>query len=213
MCYVRAYLRASTDEQDATRARDELKTFAAERGLEIVSTYIENESGAKLARPELFRLLADAHNGDILLVEQVDRLSRLTASDWESLKGQLAAKHIRVVALDLPTSWMMASANTDQFTLRMFAAINGMLLDMLAAVARKDYDDRRRRQAQGQAKAKAEGRFKGRKEDTKRNAGIATMLADGNPWNAIQDVTGCSRAQGLRRPPTPTGAGTGQGEG
>ena len=31
----------------------------------------------------------------------------------------------------------------------MFEAINGMLLDMLAAVARKDYDDRRRRQAHG----------------------------------------------------------------
>ena len=39
----------------------------------------------------------------------------------------------------------------------MFTAINAMLLDMLAAVARKDYEDRRRRQAQGIVKAKAEG--------------------------------------------------------
>src|ERR1700739_1998486 len=108
MCYVRAYLRASTDEQDATRARDQLKAFAAERGLEIVASYIENESGAKLARPELFRLLDDAHQGDILLVEQVDRLSRLTAADWEALKAKLAGKRIRVVAIDLPTSWVMA---------------------------------------------------------------------------------------------------------
>lgn len=30
--FVRAYLRASTDEQDACRARDQLKAFAAERG-------------------------------------------------------------------------------------------------------------------------------------------------------------------------------------
>jgi CIC family chloride channel protein len=45
-----------------------------------------------------------------------------------------------------------------QRPVRMFEAINGMLLDMLAAVARKDYVDRRHRQAQGQAKAKAEGR-------------------------------------------------------
>jgi len=72
----------------------------------------------------------------------------------------------------------------------MFEAINGMLLDMLAAVARKDYDDRRRRQAQGQAKAKAEGRYKGRPEDTDRNDGIARMLAGGQSWS----VTGCSRA-------------------
>jgi DNA invertase Pin-like site-specific DNA recombinase len=194
MCYVRAYLRASTDEQDATRAKDQLKAFAAERGLEIVATYVENESGAKLARPELFRLLADAHNGDILLVEQVDRLSRLTAADWETLKAELTAKHIRVVALDLPTSWMMATANRDEFTGRMFEAINSMLLDMLAAVARKDYDDRRRRQAQGQAKAKVEGRYKGRPEDTERNAAICRMLDAKQSWGSIQAATGCSRA-------------------
>jgi len=194
MCYVRAYLRASTEEQDAGRARGQLRVFAAERGLEVVAWYVENESGAKLARPELFRLLADAHTGDILLVAQLDRLSRLTAADWESLKAQLAAKHIRVVALDLPTSWMMATANRDEFTGRMFEAINGMLLDMLAAVARKDYDDRRRRQAQGQAKAKAAGRYKGRAEDVERNDGIGRMIAAKQSWNSIQAATGCSRA-------------------
>jgi DNA invertase Pin-like site-specific DNA recombinase len=194
MCYVRAYLRASTDEQDANRARDQLKAFAAERALAIVSWYVENDSGAKLARPELFKLLADAHEGDILLVEQVDRLSRLSAADWERLKVELTARHIRVVALDLPTSWMMAAKAGDEFTSRMFEAINAMLLDMLAAVARKDYEDRRRRQAQGQAKAKAEGRYKGRPEDTERNDGIGRMVAAGQSWNTIQAATGCSRA-------------------
>src|SRR5246127_1350751 len=99
MCYVRAYLRASTDEQDASRTREQVETFATERGLTIVAWYVENESGAKLARPELFRLLADACDGDILLVEQVDRLSRLTDGDWEKLKAEINARHIRVVAL------------------------------------------------------------------------------------------------------------------
>jgi DNA invertase Pin-like site-specific DNA recombinase len=122
----------------------------------IVGSYVENESGAKLARTELFRLIADSRPGDVLLVEQVDRLSRLTDSDWRKLRSELDAKQIRVVALDLPTSWQMASTG-DEFTRRMFAAINGMMLDMLAAVARKDYEDRRRRQAQGIVKAKAAG--------------------------------------------------------
>ena len=192
--FVRAYLRASTNEQDASRAKEQLRSFAKERGLKIAAWYVENESGAKLARPELFRLIADSEPGDILLVEQVDRLSRLTASDWERLKSELTARRIRVVALDLPTSWMMATASVDDFTGRMFEAINGMLLDMLAAVARKDYDDRRRRQAQGQAKAKAEGRYTGRPEDTERNDGIAAMLASGASWSTIQNATGCSRA-------------------
>jgi DNA invertase Pin-like site-specific DNA recombinase len=192
--FVRAYLRASTDDQDAQRARGHVDTFAHDRGLSIAAWYVENESGAKLARPELFRLLKDSKPGDVLLVEQVDRLSRLTASDWEKLKSELSSRHVRVVALDLPTSWMMASANGDEFTGRMFDAINGMLLDMLAAVARKDYEDRRRRQAQGQARAKAQGLYKGRAENLERNAGIADMLASGASWNAIQVTTGCSRA-------------------
>jgi DNA invertase Pin-like site-specific DNA recombinase len=192
--FVRAYLRASTDDQNANRARDQLKAFAAERGLSVAAWYVENESGAKLARPELFRLLNDSQAGDVLLIEQVDRLSRLTAADWEKLKAELTARRVRVVALDLPTSWTMVTGNGDDFTARMFDAINGMLLDMLAAVARKDYDDRRRRQAQGQAKAMAEGKYKGRPEDTERNAGIASLLAEGRSWSFIQDMTGCSRA-------------------
>ena len=192
--FVRAYLRASTNEQDATRAREQIKAFAADRGLSIASWYVENESGAKLARPELFRLLNDSQAGDVLLIEQVDRLSRLTAADWEKLKAELTARRVRVVALDLPTSWTMVTGNGDDFTARMFDAINGMLLDMLAAVARKDYEDRRRRQAQGQAKAKAEGRYKGRPEDAERNNGIASMLQAGQSWTTIQNATGCSRA-------------------
>jgi DNA invertase Pin-like site-specific DNA recombinase len=85
-------------------------------------------------------------------------------------------------------------ASGDEFTKRMFAAVNGMMLDVLAAVARKDYEDRRRRQAQGQAKAKAEGRYKGRVENTQRNAGIAVALRADESWSAIQGAFKCSRA-------------------
>jgi DNA invertase Pin-like site-specific DNA recombinase len=141
--------------------------LSSERGLPIVGTYVENESGAKFARPELFCLIGDSKPGDVLLIEQVDRLSRLTDADWRKLRAELEARQIRVVALDLPTSWQLA-APRDEFTSRMFAAINSMMIDMLAAVARKDYDDRRRRQSQGVAKAKVEGKYRGRPEDTGR---------------------------------------------
>jgi DNA invertase Pin-like site-specific DNA recombinase len=194
MCFIRAYLRASTDEQDAARAKHQVEAFAAERGMQIAAWYIENESGTKLARPELFRLLADSHPGDVLLVEQVDRLSRLDAADWEKLKSELTAKRVRVVALDLPTSWVMATGKVDDFTGRMFEAINGMLLDMLAAIARKDFEDRRRRQMQGQTKAKAEGKYVGRPENKRRNDRIASMLAAGTSYSAVQEAMGCSRA-------------------
>jgi hypothetical protein len=47
------------------------------------------------------------------------------------------------VSLDLPTSHQFAVVS-DEFTGRMLSAINDLMLDMLAAIARKDYEDRRR---------------------------------------------------------------------
>ena len=88
----------------------------------------------------------------------------------------------------------MAKVNGDEFTTRMFDALNAMMLDMLAAVARKDYEDRRHRQAQGQAKAKAEGRYKSYPENVARNVAMAGMLQSGMSWSQIQDAAGCSRA-------------------
>lgn len=190
--FIRAYLRASTAQQDASRARAALDSFAAERGLRIAARYLENESGAKLQRPELFRLLADCEPGDVLLVEQVDRLSRLTSSDWLKLRNEIDGKQVRIVALDLPTSWNMAEP-ADGFTGRMFAAVNNMMLDVLAAVARKDYEDRRRRQSEGTARAAAAGLYKGRPENRQRNSAIATILRKGRTWREILDATGCSR--------------------
>ena len=86
-------------------------------------------------------------------------------------------------------------ANTaNEMTARMMAVLNGMMLDMLAAIARKDYTDRHRRQQQGIEKAKAQGGYKGRKENTERNAAIVSMLARGDRWNTIIAATGCSRS-------------------
>jgi DNA invertase Pin-like site-specific DNA recombinase len=192
--FIRAYLRASTDQQDATRAQQDLEKFVSDRGLSIAATYVENESGASLKRPELFRLLKDCQPGDVLLVEQVDRLSRLNGADWEKLKHEIAARKVRIVALDLPSSHAMVTNNQDEFTGRMLEAVNAMLLDMLAAVARKDYQDRKRRTAQGIARAKAAGKFKGRPENKERNARIKKQLVNGLTWTEIQNLVGCSRA-------------------
>ena len=199
MTFVRGYLRASTEDQNAERARGDLERFATERGLRVASWYVENESGARLDRPELFRLIADASRGDILLVEQVDRLSRLNAEDWEALKLKLAQKRIRVAALDLPTSWLaLGSTSADDATQGLLDAVNRMLLDMLAVVARKDYTDRRRRQAQGIAQAKAAGAYKGRQIDQERHALIAELLDKGLSWSKVCEATGASRSTLLR---------------
>ncbi|MEA22800.1 resolvase [Salmonella enterica] len=187
---TRIYCRASTKEQDASRALADLVKFAADNKLTIAKKYIENESGSKLDRPKLFELLEDSEPGEILLVEQVDRLSRLNAEDWAKLRALIASKGVSIVALDLPTSHGIASSS-DPFTGRMLEAVNGMLLDMLAAIARKDYEDRRRRQSQGIEKAKSEGKYKGRPADEEKRAKIRSLMAQGIGYNEIKRVMGC----------------------
>ncbi len=59
----------------------------------------------------------------------------------------------------------------------MLTAINDLMLDMLAAVARKDYQDRRRRQKEGIVKAKTSGLYKGRRENTELHKKIEMLVA------------------------------------
>jgi len=189
---IYAYLRASTKEQNAKRAEYLLKTFANDNKQEVSGWFIEHESGATLKRPELFRLLDIAQKGDILLVEQVDRISRLTNQDWETLKARIKDKGIIIVALDLPTSHQFMKQNNDDFTMRMIEAINNMMLDMLAAIARKDYEDRRKRQAQGIEKAKEQGKYKGRPKNITLRKNIAALLRDGYSIKEITKNLKCS---------------------
>jgi DNA invertase Pin-like site-specific DNA recombinase len=77
----------------------------------------------------------------------------------------------------IPEALCFYAAPGDEFTARMFAALNAMMLGVLAAVARTDYEDRRRRQAQGIVRAKAVDAYRGRREDVARNTGIRRHAA------------------------------------
>lgn len=152
------YLRASTKDQDAHRAEIAMETFATDKGMTIVDTYAENISGTKLDRPELMRLLGAAQPGEILLCESVDRLSRLSQTDWETLKATIKAKGLRLVVADLPTSWQMA---TDGIAGEVLRVINDMLIELMSTMARLDQAKRVERINQGiQNKKLAEPEWK-----------------------------------------------------
>lgn len=140
------YLRASTKDQDANRAKASLEEFAADKGLSIAGTYSENISGTKLDRPELMRLLDASRPGEILLCESVDRLSRLSQADWETLKATIKAKGLRLVVADLPTSWQMAQDGIAGEVLRV---INDMLIELMQTMARLDQAKRVERITEG----------------------------------------------------------------
>ncbi|MYL24370.1 serine recombinase [Halomonas alkaliantarctica] len=191
--FIRGYLRASTDDQNAERAREALSRFVEEHGSRVASWYTENVSGTKTDRSELMRLLYDSGPGDVLLIEQVDRLTRLTRDDWETLKTAIQKAGVRVVSLDLPTSHAaMRVTSGDDFTARMLDAVNAMLLDMLAAIARKDYEDRRRRQVQGVEQAKARGVYRGRPADEALHGKVKELRAKGFSIRKTAELAGCA---------------------
>lgn len=146
------YLRASTKDQDAHRAKVTLESFAAEKGLNIAGVYAENISGTKLNRPELLSLLDTAESGDVLLVESVDRLSRLSQADWDTLRATIKAKGLRLVIADLPTSHMLVKDTG--ITGQIMDVINDMLIELMATMARLDQDKRVERINQGLANKK-----------------------------------------------------------
>ena len=91
---VAIYARVSTSDQNPQLQLDELREYAAARGLEVVQTYLDHGiSGAKDRRPALDRLMRGAHRRrfDAVLVWKLDRLARsvrhLTtlASEFEAL--------------------------------------------------------------------------------------------------------------------------------
>ncbi|WAH62189.1 recombinase family protein (plasmid) [Pseudomonas silvicola] len=146
------YLRASTKDQDADRARKQLIEFCEGKSLVIVGIYSENVSGTRLERPELMRLLSQADPGDVLVVESVDRLSRLSLDDWGKLKAIMADKQLRLMVEDLPTSHMQADSS---ITGQIMGVINSMLIDLMSTMARLDQEKRVERIRQGLANKRA----------------------------------------------------------
>ncbi|EPP0271348.1 recombinase family protein [Salmonella enterica subsp. enterica] len=192
---VLIYARASTREQDSTRAVQILREFAGERGWAIRKEYVENASGASLERPQLSLLLDEANTGDLLLVESIDRLSRLEAAQWESLKRTIQDKGLKLVVVDLPTSWNMLQGEKSSLMVDgIMAAVNNMLIDMLATMAHQDYETRRARQKQGIEKAKEAGVYVGKAKDERAREVVKSLLSAGHKPAKVMELAGVSRA-------------------
>lgn len=184
---VRIYVRASTKDQDAERALSDLIKFSLDYGNSYVE-YIENHSGTKLDRPELNRLLSEAVQGDILLVESVDRLSRLSQDDFSTLKQRIKDKGLRLVVADLPTT----HSKQDGMTGDIMKVINDMLIDLLATMAKLDNDKRKERIKQGLERSGYKP--KGKKADIEKHVRIKELNDKNLTKEEIAKAVGCGVA-------------------
>ena len=170
---VRIYVRASTKDQDAKRALSDLIGFSKGYDDSYIE-YIENYSGTKLDRPALTKLLNEANQDDILLVESVDRLSRLSQDDFAILKQRIKDKGLRLIVADLPTTHTINTGMSGEI----LAVINNMLIDLLATMAKLDNDKRRERIKQGLANSGYKPT--GKKANTQKHKRIRELASQNN---------------------------------
>jgi DNA invertase Pin-like site-specific DNA recombinase len=184
---VRIYVRASTKDQDAERALADL-IYLSKAYASSYEAYVENYSGTKLDRPTLNRLLEEAQQGDILLVESVDRLSRLSQDDFLILKQRIKEKGLRLVVADLPTT----HAQQEGMTGDILRVINDMLIDLLATMAKLDNDKRKERIKQGLERSGYKPT--GKKADLNKHSRIKELNKKGLTKEEIAKAVGCGVA-------------------
>ena len=88
---ARIYQRVSTEEQNLERQNTLIEQAKAE-GYYIAGVYKEKASGIRADRPVLNQLIADLQEGDVIIAEHIDRISRLPLAEAEKLVGRIREK-------------------------------------------------------------------------------------------------------------------------
>ena len=147
---VAIYLRVSTTDQDAQNQLPEIERLCAARGWTITHRYEETVSGSK-ARPELARLLADAHAGcfSAAVVWALDRLSREGIGPVAGIVAKLDAAHVALVSVK--ESWCDNSG-----------PVRDLLVSVMAWVAKQEKARLVERTKAGLDRARAKGKRLGR---------------------------------------------------
>jgi DNA invertase Pin-like site-specific DNA recombinase len=181
---VAIYARVSTTGhgQDVSMQTRELEQFAAARGWTVAGEYIDaGVSGAKDSRPELNRLMADAHKRrfDVVCVWRFDRFARSVSHLLRALET------FKALGID----FVSFSEQMDTST-----PAGKMVFTVLGAVAELERSLIVERVRAGLRNARAKGKRLGRPRVAVDAARIARLRAQGRSIREIADELGYSRS-------------------
>lgn len=176
------YARVSTTNhgQDVTVQTRELQQFAQARGWRLVDSYLDvGISGSKDKRPELDRLMADAHRRkfDVVIVWKFDRFARSVSHLLRALETFNA----------LGIAFVSLSENVDTTT-----PTGKMIFTVLGAVAELERSLIAERVRAGLRNARAKGKILGRPRTSVDTARIDRLRASGLSWPKIAAEMGVS---------------------
>jgi DNA invertase Pin-like site-specific DNA recombinase len=196
------YARVSTlNGQHPEMQLAELREYASRRGWKIMGEYVdEGVSGSKESRPELNRLMADAHSRkfDIVLVWKIDRFGR-------------SLKHLVTALADLDAYGVTFASLRDNLDLS--TPTGRLMFQIIGAMAEFELSLCRERVRAGLQNARRNGKQLGRPPRVVDLDGIARMKADGHSLRNIADKLGVGYgtvrmrlAAGERKTPGPSAA-------
>ena len=187
------YARVSTTNgQDPTMQTRELKEYCERRGWKIAGEYVDTGiSGAREKRPQLDRLMADAHRRrfDAVVVWKFDRFARSVSHLLRALET------FKALGID----FVSLSEQVDTST-----PMGKMVFTVLGAVAELERSLIAERVRAGLRNARAKGKRLGRPKKVVDVAKITALRAQGRSWSEISALMGMGRGtaqRALQSPP------------
>lgn len=186
---VALYARVSTanHSQDVTMQTRELREYIERRGWQLAGEYIDlGISGSKEKRPELDRLMTDAHRRQFgaVIVWKFDRFARSVSHLLRALETfQALGIHFVSLSESLDTS----------------TPAGKMVFTVLGAVAELERSLIVERVKAGLRNARAKGKHLGRPRSIVDPRKVAHLRAQGVSWRKIASQMGCFSARTCRR--------------
>jgi DNA invertase Pin-like site-specific DNA recombinase len=174
------YARVSTTNhgQDVSMQTRDLEQFAQARGWRLVDSYLDlGISGSKDKRPQLDRLMADAHKRrfDIVIVLRFDRFARSVSHLLRALETFNA----------LGIAFVSLSENVDTTT-----PTGKMIFTVLGAVAELERSLIAERVRAGLRNARAKGKRLGRPRKSFDSGRVEALRSQGLGWRAVAKQLG-----------------------
>lgn len=154
---VYGYHRTSTREQHLDRGIEGITSFCEKQGLKLEKIYTDQQTGKNFDRPRYTVLKEDVlRDGDVLIIKEFDRLGRDKQASLKELR-ELQEMGVKVVFLDIPTSWILATGNVDNKPI--MEMINNILIEVYSTIAQQEIERKEVRQREGIEAMKARGEW------------------------------------------------------
>lgn len=171
------YARVSTDEQDEALQLTALRELVSQRGWELKTAYVDHGVSSRAVRPELERMMRDAHKRrfDVVAVWKFDRFARSTR------ELVFALEQFQTLGIDFVS--VTQSIDTS-------GPMGKLVFSVLAAIAEFERELIRERVVAGMKEAKRRGKHCGRPAKEFDVGGAVKLRQAGLSWRKLEAATG-----------------------